>query len=56
LDQPIRAEHGELYYSAIDPHFTFVFPIFGFDCEKFGGHVKGRTDGAQKIRFACAAA
>ena len=40
--QPIRAEHGELYYSAIDPHFTFVFPIFGFDCEKFGGHVKER--------------
>ncbi len=50
--QPIRAEHDEFYYSAIDPHFTFVFPVFGFDREKFGGHAKERTDGAQKIRFA----
>ncbi|MDQ4083877.1 MAG: hypothetical protein M3117_05710 [Actinomycetota bacterium] len=51
--QPIRAEHAELYYSAINTHFTFVFPVFSFDREKFGGHVKERTDGAQKIRFAC---
>ncbi len=50
--QPIRAEHDEPYYSAIDHHFTFVFSVFGFDREKFGGHVKGRTDGAQKSRFA----
>ena len=41
--QPIRAEHDELYYSAINPHFTFVFPVFGFDREKFGG-ARERTD------------
>ena len=34
---PIRAEHGELYYSAINSHSTFVFPVFGVDREKFGG-------------------
>jgi hypothetical protein len=44
--QPIRAEHNEPYYSAIDHHFTLVFPAFGSDREKFGGHVKERTDGA----------
>jgi hypothetical protein len=50
--QPIRAEHDEPYYSVIDHHFTFVFPVLGFDREKFGGHVKERTDAAQKSRFA----
>ena len=51
--QSIRAEHDELYYGVANPHFTFVFPVFGFDRGRFLGHVRERTRGVAGIRFAC---
>lgn len=29
--QSIRAESDELYYRVIDPHFTFVLPVYDLD-------------------------
>ncbi|CAA9381916.1 MAG: hypothetical protein AVDCRST_MAG03-12 [uncultured Rubrobacteraceae bacterium] len=51
--QSIRAEHDELYYGVADPHFTFVFPVFGFDREPFLEHVRERARGVEEIPFAC---
>jgi hypothetical protein len=51
--QAIRAEFDQLYYEVIDPHFTFVFPAFGFDEETFIRHVRRKAKDYRKIRFAC---
>lgn len=51
--QSIRQEHDELYYSVVDPHFTFVFPVFDVDTERFVEHVKEQAEGSQEIRFVC---
>ncbi len=51
--QSIRAEHDELYYGVADPHFTFVFPVFGFDRERFLEHLRERARGVERIPFAC---
>ena len=49
--QWMREEHEELYYRVVDPHFTLVFPVFGFDAAKFVEHVEKRTRGARRIHF-----
>jgi hypothetical protein len=54
--QSIRAEHDELYFDVVDPHFTFVFPVFGFDRERFLKHVKKQVQGVRRIHFACGCA
>ncbi len=51
--QSIRAEHDGLYYGVADPHFTFVFPVFGFDRGRFLEHVRERARGVEGIPFAC---
>ncbi len=51
--QAIRAEFDRLYYEVVDPHFTLVFPAFGFDNEPFVRHVRRKAKGSRKIRFAC---
>ena len=51
--QSIRAEHDELYYGVAEPHFAFVFPVFGFDRGRFLEHVKERALGVERIPFAC---
>lgn len=28
--QDFRRKHDELYYKIVEPHFTIVFPTFGF--------------------------
>ena len=51
--QSIRAEHDELYYEVVDPHFTFVFPVFGLHRERFLAHVGERARGVERIPFVC---
>ncbi len=51
--QSIRAKHDELYYGVADPHFTFVFPVFDLERERFLEHVRERARGVEGIRFAC---
>ncbi len=51
--QSIRAKHDELYYGVADPHFTFVFPVFDLERERFLEHVRERARGVGRIPFAC---
>ena len=51
--QSIRAEHDELYYGVAEPHFTFVFPVFGLERDLFLEHVRERTRGVERIPFVC---
>jgi 2'-5' RNA ligase superfamily len=49
--QSVRDKHDELYYKVINPHFTFVFPVFDFDRRRFIEHVYERSREARRIPF-----
>lgn len=50
--QSIRADHDELYYNVIDPHYTIVFPIFNQINEKdLILHVREKAKTFKPINF-----
>lgn len=50
--EDIRAAHDELYYRAIEPHFTLVFLVHDFIAEELAQHVRTQCSGFETIRFA----
>lgn len=38
--QSVRKQHDELHQEIVDPHFTFVFPVFNFQAKAFINHIK----------------
>lgn len=51
LIQDFRKENDELYYSVIEPHFTFVFPVDEIEKEKFSGEIYNKLNGMEQIDF-----
>jgi 2'-5' RNA ligase len=49
--QEIRREYDELNFSAIDPHFTLVFPIADLDREQLVRHVKQVISSTKAFEF-----
>jgi 2'-5' RNA ligase len=49
--QEIRQQEDELNFSAIDPHFTLVFPIIEIDRATLVSHVKRSIQGIQPFEF-----
>ena len=49
--QAVRANHDELYYKVVAPHFTIVFPNFNQDKVEFVEHVKLQARCFKKIDF-----
>ncbi len=49
--QEIRQQQDELNFSAIDPHFTLVFPISEIDRETLVNHVKQSVQGIKSFEF-----
>jgi hypothetical protein len=49
--QRIRAKEDSLYYSAVDPHFTIVFPITQVGPDAFRKHVRDRSRTVSKFSF-----
>jgi 2'-5' RNA ligase len=49
--QDIRQQEDELNFSAIDPHFTLVFPIIEIDRETLVSHVQQSIKGIQPFEF-----
>ncbi len=49
--QEIRQQEDELNFSAIDPHFTLVFPIVEIDRTNLVSHVKQSIQGIQPFEF-----
>jgi 2'-5' RNA ligase len=49
--QDIRQQEDELSFSAIDPHFTLVFPIIEIDRATLVSHVKQSIQGIQPFEF-----
>ncbi len=38
--QSVRKEYDNRYYNVVEPHFTFVFPVFNFYNAQLENHVK----------------
>ncbi|ALO14444.1 hypothetical protein L21SP5_00773 [Salinivirga cyanobacteriivorans] len=49
--QDFRKENDELYYSVIEPHFTFVFPVDEVDKPKFLEEIYKKLNGVEQIDF-----
>jgi hypothetical protein len=49
--QAVRANHDELYYKVVAPHFTIVFPNFNQDKVEFVEHAKLQARCFKKIDF-----
>lgn len=49
--QEFRKENDELYYSIVEPHFAFVFPISNIDKIQFIEEVLGKSKGFVPIDF-----
>jgi 2'-5' RNA ligase len=49
--QEIRQQEDELNFSAIDPHFTLVFPIIEIDRSTFVSHVNQSLEGIKSFEF-----
>ncbi|MFW5645459.1 MAG: 2'-5' RNA ligase family protein, partial [Bacteroidota bacterium] len=46
--QKFRKEHDE-YYSVIEPHFSFVFPVEGVKQAEFIEEIEKKSEGFEKI-------
>ncbi len=51
LIQGYRKDHDQEYYSVVQPHFTFIFPILKMNEKEFMDEVKQMSVGAEKIDF-----
>jgi 2'-5' RNA ligase len=49
--QDVRREYDELNFSAIDPHFTLVFPIADIDRKQLVSHVQQSISGVSAFEF-----
>jgi 2'-5' RNA ligase len=49
--QDIRQQEDELNFSAIDPHFTLVFPIINIDQAMLVSHVNQSLEGIKSFEF-----
>ena len=49
--QKYREQNDSRYYSAVKPHFTFIFPVFDVSQEKFLSEVTTQLNDAKKINF-----
>lgn len=49
--QDYRRLHDELYYTVVDPHFTFVFPVDNMDVDSFIRDVESKFLGEHEIHF-----
>lgn len=48
--QNFRKEHDG-YYSIVEPHFSFVFPVEGIEQSEFIEEIEQKSDGVEKIDF-----
>jgi len=51
LIQKFRKENDELFYQAVEPHFTFVFPVFDFKKKEFIKEIRTQSKSFTKINF-----
>ncbi len=51
LIQDFRKEYDELYYSVVEPHFSFVFPVFDITKEQFLAEARNKSKAWPKIDF-----
>jgi 2'-5' RNA ligase len=49
--QAIRADHDQLYFSVVDPHFTLVFPVSNVAEPEFLRHVERQASGVRSFPF-----
>jgi hypothetical protein len=49
--QDIRAAHDELYFTLVEPHFTFVFPTEALDEADLWEHARVSVEGVRRIDF-----
>lgn len=49
--QVFRQQHDELYYDVVNPHFTIVFPVFGWDEEAFVAESAKQAVGIRPFAF-----
>ncbi len=49
--QEFRKKHDELFYKVAEPHFTIVFPTFGFDIEDFLIEMEEKSKDVKMIDF-----
>src|SRR3990172_3333409 len=49
--QSFRAQHDELYFKLVDPHFTFVFPESSVGEAELIAHIREKTRGVPRIAF-----
>jgi hypothetical protein len=49
--QNIRIKYDSRYYNVVNPHFTFVFPVFNFMQNEFTEEIILKTSGIKKIKF-----
>ena len=49
--QGLRKHHDQLYWRVVDPHFTFVFPLFNFERKALIQHVEQVVKGFKTFDF-----
>ena len=49
--QELRSKYDILYYDIINPHFTFIFPVFYLDKKELISEVKEKSRGLNIINF-----
>lgn len=49
--QSFRAKYDERYFSIVDPHFTFVFPVFDVSEKDFIAHVQKASKKIKEFFF-----
>ena len=52
LIQTYRSKNDKLYYSVVEPHFTIVFPVFGFSETEFVAEIRKQAENLNKFDFA----
>ena len=50
IDQ-FRKNHDPLFYGVVEPHFTLVFPTFGFEYEAFTQEIKEKAMASSSFEF-----
>ena len=49
--QNIRLKYDSIYYNVVNPHFTFVFPVFNFLQDEFTEDIIKNSSHIKKIEF-----
>lgn len=49
--QSYRKDNDELFFKVVNPHFTFVFPVFDISEEEFTREVKDKSVNLAKFNF-----